>query len=329
MKALQFVGDNRCRGQRAARPGHRRRRGAAGQPQRRHLPQRHRAARRALHHPVRLPGDPGSRVVGRGRRGSGVRSRVWAPATGSSASASSARTTSASASAAPRRSSSSPRRRGCTAFRTTCPGPRARSSSRSAAATTPRVRADNLDASDTVLVLGAGPIGLGVVAAAAGKGARVLVAEPSAARGDLARAARRRRGGRPDLRHVRSTRSPRSPTARARRSSSRRAASWPRWRRRSRSPPSAPASSTSASTSAARVPARLGLFQSKELQARGIIGSPGVWPQTLRFLVAQRRRPVAAGDRRRTRSRGRTRRWRRARPTRPRSRSTSPPTPPL
>jgi threonine dehydrogenase-like Zn-dependent dehydrogenase len=32
------------------------------------------------------------------------------------------------------------------------------------------------------------------------------------------------------------------------------------------------------------VPARLGLFQSKELQARGIIGSPGVWPQTLRFL---------------------------------------------
>jgi L-iditol 2-dehydrogenase len=32
------------------------------------------------------------------------------------------------------------------------------------------------------------------------------------------------------------------------------------------------------------VPAKLGLFQSKELQARGIIGSPGVWPQTLRFL---------------------------------------------
>ena len=30
--------------------------------------------------------------------------------------------------------------------------------------------------------------------------------------------------------------------------------------------------------------ARLGLIQSKELQLRGIIGSPGVWPQTLRFL---------------------------------------------
>jgi len=38
------------------------------------------------------------------------------------------------------------------------------------------VRADNVDASDTAMVLGAGPIGLGVVAAAAGKGARVIVA---------------------------------------------------------------------------------------------------------------------------------------------------------
>ena len=30
--------------------------------------------------------------------------------------------------------------------------------------------------------------------------------------------------------------------------------------------------------------ARLGLIQSKELQIRGIIGSPGVWPETIRFL---------------------------------------------
>src|SRR3954454_10264264 len=44
------------------------------------------------------------------------------------------------------------------------------------------VRADNLDASDTALVLGAVPIGLGVVAAAAARGARVLVAEPNQAR---------------------------------------------------------------------------------------------------------------------------------------------------
>ena len=59
------------------------------------------------------------------------------------------------------------------------------------------VRADNLDASDTVLVLGAGPIGLGVVAAAAGKGARVLVAEPSADRAGLGRPTRGRCRGRP------------------------------------------------------------------------------------------------------------------------------------
>jgi threonine dehydrogenase-like Zn-dependent dehydrogenase len=31
--------------------------------------------------------------------------------------------------------------------------------------------------------------------------------------------------------------------------------------------------------------AQLGLIQSKSLQIRGTIGSPGVWPQTLRFLA--------------------------------------------
>jgi hypothetical protein len=60
------------RGQRHRRPPDRRRRGAAGQPERGHLPQRHRAAARALHHPVRVPGDPRPRVGRRGRRG-GVR----------------------------------------------------------------------------------------------------------------------------------------------------------------------------------------------------------------------------------------------------------------
>jgi L-iditol 2-dehydrogenase len=32
-------------------------------------------------------------------------------------------------------------------------------------------------------------------------------------------------------------------------------------------------------------PAKLGLIQSKELRITGTIGSPGVWPQTLRFLA--------------------------------------------
>lgn len=145
------------------------------------------------------------------------------------------------------------------------------------------VRADNLDASDTVLVLGAGPIGLGVVAAAAGHGARVIVAEPSAARGDLARAlgadevvdplgesfteeVEQLTGG--DGADVVFEASGK---------------------------PAAMASALEVAGFRARIvyigidvggsaPARLGLFQSKELQARGIIGSPGVWPQTLRFL---------------------------------------------
>ena len=32
-------------------------------------------------------------------------------------------------------------------------------------------------------------------------------------------------------------------------------------------------------------PTQMGLIQSKELQVRGIIGSPGVWPQTIKFLA--------------------------------------------
>lgn len=145
------------------------------------------------------------------------------------------------------------------------------------------VRADNLDASDTALVLGAGPIGLGVVAAAAGRGARVLVAEPSVPRGELARAL----GADGVL----------DPTAECfvddvleategvgasvvLEASGR---------------PEAMAVALEVAAFRARLvyigidvggsaQTKMGLFQSKELQARGIIGSPGVWPQTLRFL---------------------------------------------
>jgi L-iditol 2-dehydrogenase len=35
-------------------------------------------------------------------------------------------------------------------------------------------------------------------------------------------------------------------------------------------------------------PAKLGLIQSKELRITGSIGSPGVWPQTLRFLAGSK-----------------------------------------
>jgi L-iditol 2-dehydrogenase len=145
------------------------------------------------------------------------------------------------------------------------------------------VRADNLDASDTVVVLGAGPIGLGVVAAAAGKGARVLVAEPEAERGALAM----RLGaeavvdpGEPNLAEAVLDRTGGQPPSVVFEASGR---------------PAAMAAALEVAGFRARLvyigidvgrkePAALGLIQSKELQIRGIIGSPGVWPQTLRFL---------------------------------------------
>jgi L-iditol 2-dehydrogenase len=145
------------------------------------------------------------------------------------------------------------------------------------------VRADNLDASDTVVVLGAGPIGLGVVAASVGKGARVLVAEPSAARGELARTLGADGVLNPmaadflDDVHDRTQGRGASVVFEA------------------SGKPAAMAAALEVAGFRARIvyigidvggsaPARLGLFQFKELQARGIIGSPGVWPQTLRFL---------------------------------------------
>ncbi len=145
------------------------------------------------------------------------------------------------------------------------------------------VRADNLDASDTVVVLGAGPIGLGVVAAASGKRARVIVAEPSAARGDLARQLGADEVVDPTadtfLAQVQELTGGQGASVVIEASGK----------------PSAMADALEVAGFRARLvyigidvggsaPAKLGLFQSKELQARGIIGSPGVWPQTLAFL---------------------------------------------
>lgn len=146
------------------------------------------------------------------------------------------------------------------------------------------VRADGLDAGDTVLVLGAGPIGLGIVAAAAGQGARVLAAEPSDTRRRVALAL----GADAAL-------DPTDPgflddvaalTGGAGASVVFEASGRPE----------AMAVALEAAGFRARLvyvgidvgssaPAKLGLLQSKELQARGIIGSPGVWPRTLRFLA--------------------------------------------
>jgi L-iditol 2-dehydrogenase len=146
------------------------------------------------------------------------------------------------------------------------------------------VRADNLDASDTVAVLGAGPIGLGVVAAAVGRHARVVVAEPNPDRQRLARdlgadvCLDPTGDGFVDevLDHTEGRGADVVIEASGK--------------------PAAMATALEIAGFRARLvnvgidvggvaPARLGLIQSKELQVRGIIGSPGVWPQTLRFLA--------------------------------------------
>jgi L-iditol 2-dehydrogenase len=146
------------------------------------------------------------------------------------------------------------------------------------------VRADNLDASDTVVVFGAGPIGLGVVAASAAKGARVIAAEPASARGKIAL----RLGAEAVL----------DPTsvdfvdAVADLTSGQGASVV----FEASGAPAAMATALEVAGFRARLvyiginvggraAAPLGLIQSKELQARGIIGSPGVWPQTLQFLA--------------------------------------------
>lgn len=146
------------------------------------------------------------------------------------------------------------------------------------------VRADNLDGSDTAVVLGAGPIGLGVVAAASAKGARVIVAEPSSDRVAIAR----QLGADAAVDPTSSTflDEVREMTEGAGASVVFEASGKP----------TAMAAALEVAAFRARIvyigidvggsaPAKLGLFQSKELQARGIIGSPGVWPQTIAFLA--------------------------------------------
>jgi len=145
------------------------------------------------------------------------------------------------------------------------------------------VRADNLDGSDTAIVLGAGPIGLGVVAAASAKGARVIVAEPSAERVAIAKQLGADAYVDPTsetfLDQVAELTGGKGASVVFEASGK----------------PAAMASALEVAAFRARIvyigidvggsaPAKLGLFQSKELQARGIIGSPGVWPQTIEFL---------------------------------------------
>ncbi|MFC5381561.1 zinc-dependent alcohol dehydrogenase [Aquipuribacter nitratireducens] len=145
-------------------------------------------------------------------------------------------------------------------------------------------RADNIDGSDTAVVFGAGPIGLSAVAVANALGARVICAEPDARRGDVARTL----GADEVL----------DPTAEGfvdlvHESTGGRGADVVF---EASGHPAAMAAALEVAGFDARlvnigidvgaeVPAQLGLVQSKQLQLRGTIGSPGVWPQTLRFLA--------------------------------------------
>lgn len=145
------------------------------------------------------------------------------------------------------------------------------------------VRADNLDASDTAIVFGAGPIGLGVVAAAAAKGVRVIVAEPSEARSKIALEL-----GAEDVLD------PTSDTFLEEALAATGGAGANVVFEASGRPDAMAATLEVAGFQARLVnigidvgksaSAKLGLIQSKELQIRGIIGSPGVWPETIRFL---------------------------------------------
>ncbi|MCV7421781.1 zinc-binding dehydrogenase [Mycobacterium yunnanensis] len=144
------------------------------------------------------------------------------------------------------------------------------------------VRAGGVDASDTVVVLGAGPVGLAVVAAAGAMGAVVVVAEPSPDRCASAKALGAHHAVAPDdVEDLLSTLTGRGGADLVVEASGR---------------PEVMARALELVTFRGRVayigidvgraaPAKLGLIQSKELRITGSIGSPGVWPETLRFLA--------------------------------------------
>jgi L-iditol 2-dehydrogenase len=145
------------------------------------------------------------------------------------------------------------------------------------------VRAENMDASDTVAVFGAGPIGLGVIAAAAAKGARVIVIEPSADRAKIAQSL----GAEIVIDPIRQN------TKDAVMDAAKGVGATVVIEASGR--PEAMAQTLEVAAFHGRVviigisvggkaETEMGLIQSKELQVRGIIGSPGVWPETIRFL---------------------------------------------
>jgi L-iditol 2-dehydrogenase len=144
------------------------------------------------------------------------------------------------------------------------------------------VRAGNVNASDTLVVLGAGPIGLAVTAAAATMGAVTVVVEPHEGRRRVALELGASHAVHPD--HI--------DAVLADLTGGRGADVVVEVSGR----PAVMARALELAAFRGRVayiginvggdaPAKLGLIQSKELRITGSIGSPGVWPDTLRFLA--------------------------------------------
>jgi threonine dehydrogenase-like Zn-dependent dehydrogenase len=145
-------------------------------------------------------------------------------------------------------------------------------------------RAGDVDGSDTAIVFGAGPIGLSSVAALRGLGARVIVADPQPERRKLARVLGADDEADPTSADFVSVIEELTNGAGASvilEASGR---------------PTAMALALQVAGFEARLVniginvggtavAELGLIQAKALQIRGSIGSPGVWPQTLKFLA--------------------------------------------
>jgi L-iditol 2-dehydrogenase len=147
------------------------------------------------------------------------------------------------------------------------------------------VRAGNVNASDVVVVLGAGPIGLAVTAAAVAMGAVTVAVEPHEGRRRVALQLGARRAVHPDdiddvLAELTGGRGADVVVEVSGR-------------------PAVMARALELAAFKGRVayvginvggdaPARLGLIQSRELKITGSIGSPGVWPDTLRFLANSR-----------------------------------------
>ncbi|HEY2477188.1 MAG TPA: zinc-binding dehydrogenase [Solirubrobacterales bacterium] len=142
--------------------------------------------------------------------------------------------------------------------------------------------AENVNASDTVAVLGAGPIGLCCLAAAKGHGASVVVVDPVAERREIAM----RMGATAAI----------EPGEGLVERFAAAAGEAPQVVIEASGNPLAMASAIDLAAFKARLvyvgietgdsaPAFLGQIQSKELRISGIIGSPDVWPAALRFLA--------------------------------------------